>query len=855
MIKNIFTILLLFALPFGIMAQTAVSGTVTDAESGDPLVGVSIVVQGTTNGVSTDFDGRYTITIENDVTLMFSYIGYTSISEAVQNTGGAITLDKSMEVDGLQLEAVIVTANKKSESAQKVPMSVSVLGTKELARLGATDFETYAIAIPNLTFGTQGSGGGGFGQGRNTNQISIRGISGSNTTALYLDDTPLPENVDPRVFDISRIEVLRGPQGTLYGSNTLGGAVKIVSNNPNTQTISGNFTTSTGFVSEGDTDYSIKGSINLPIVKNKLALRASGFYSFETGVLDQGIRPGALLINEGTTLSEDIAGNPFDTPLVLDGCPECLDEPIENVDDSENYGFLASLSWTPSDKITFNAKYITQNKDEDGSGMRDFSADNFTQDRGVLVNEFFEENWDFFSFSGKFQFDAGELVTSTSYFDQEYTEQEDEGTVLAGLVTGFGNPGAPPFFWGDVIQATIGYERFTHETRFVSSLEGKFNFAAGIFYSKEDTDRISRSDLPGYELWLLNPDILAGNFPASLIGERFWNSEGISEASELSLFGELYYQVSDKFKVILGMRYFDSDKEADVVSFGFPTSYEEIVQRGDFNESGVSPRFGLEVNVDENQLLFANVSRGFRLGEVNSVVPTGFCADDLAELEEAPPELIESDFLWNYEVGYKGTMAKGRLRINATAFYSDWNDFRGTRFLRGCGFSFNANLGDARSIGFEFEAQAKLSKNLKAGLGFGILDSEVLEGRPTLGAEEGDDIPFTTPFTGNFNLQYATNIGGNKNFFARYDVFYTGERTSVFDPENAPERVFENFTIMNFRAGLSFSNYELSVFAQNFTNEHANYGDLISLATEVPGRPRFATNRPRIIGLQMNASF
>ena len=158
-----------------------------------------------------------------------------------------------------------------------------------------------------MTFGTQGAGGSGFGQGRNTNQISIRGISGTNTTALYLDDTPLPENVDPRVFDINRIEVLRGPQGTLYGSNTLGGAIKIVSNDPSTTYLNGKITLSTGTVAEGEADYSVRGSINLPIVENKLAVRFSGFYSFETGVLDQGIVPGALLLNGGTTLDADIA--------------------------------------------------------------------------------------------------------------------------------------------------------------------------------------------------------------------------------------------------------------------------------------------------------------------------------------------------------------------------------------------------------------------------------------------------------------------------------------------------------------------------------------------------------------------
>ncbi len=208
-------LLVYILLPLSVFCQTTVSGVVTDANTGETLIGANVIIQGTNTGTATDFDGSYSLTIDNDAVLLISYTGYSDQTISVSNSGGQITQNIEMATDALQLDNVVVTAFKKAESVQDVPASISVLSPVELRRSGAREFKDYASSIPNLSFGTKG-GQGALSDGRTSNQIAIRGIAGANTTALYLDETPLPANISPRLTDIARIEVLRGPQGTLW---------------------------------------------------------------------------------------------------------------------------------------------------------------------------------------------------------------------------------------------------------------------------------------------------------------------------------------------------------------------------------------------------------------------------------------------------------------------------------------------------------------------------------------------------------------------------------------------------------------------------------------------------------------
>jgi len=505
MTKRILTFLTLLALPICMMAQTQVSGKITDAESGEPLIGANILVQGTNGGTNTDLDGNYQLSIDSDAVLEISYTGYADQTVSVSNSGGAITQDITLTTDALQLESVTVTANKKAESIQDVPASITALTPTELRRMGAFEATDYFSSVPNLSLAaTGGNTGSGFGDGHSGRNIAIRGISGTNTTAMYLDETPLAEFVDPRLFDIARVEVLRGPQGTLYGSSTMGGAVKVITNQPNVAQTEGSFEIGAGTVKEGDLDYNVQGVYNVPF-SDKAALRIGGFYDAKSGVFDRVKQThygtnadgaGGLPINSPWT-TNGIALSPI--PGTTGAALEQTEAIKENVDDRTTYGLNVSLGLYPSEKVSIVPKFIYQNHSQDGWEFADFRAGNFIQNRVAGIDETYDNEWWQASLSMDFDIGLGKLISSTSYtkLDQQDTEDTSERQTL-GPDPGSGGDFPDGLYAPEFIQRTGAYNRFVQELRLTSNTKTKFDYTVGLFYSNENNNADALQQRDGY---------------------------------------------------------------------------------------------------------------------------------------------------------------------------------------------------------------------------------------------------------------------------------------------------------------------------------------------------------------------
>ena len=778
----------------------------------------------------------------------------------MSNTGGDVSQDVVLTADEFLLQDIVVTANKKAQSLQDVPASISALTPLELKRSGAREFRDYASSVPNLSFGSKG-GQGALSDGRTSNLISIRGIAGQNTTAIYLDETPLPANISPRLVDVARVEVLRGPQGTLYGSSSMGGAVRTITNQPNVDRSEGSASVSIASVEEGDVDYDVQGTINVPL-SDKLAFRASGFYEFETGVYDREVN-GEFLLNSVNPWTENAFGETINfqsgTPINIatDGCAQCATETAVNIDDEKNYGFSASLGFYPSEKVTIIPKVIYQSQSGDGLDFADTSPDNFTQVRFAGLPEFFEDEWTHYSLSASFDVGSGKIFSSTSFTDRFYNEQEDQTDFLA---IAFELP------WASVITRGADYSKFIQELRYQSDLDGKFNFIVGAFYATEELNERGAADTPGLIEWLgsENPMFLEpefGGIPPFLWDIPFWRFSNDLTIDEVSLFGEVYYDLTDRLTLTAGLRYFNANTERQYSALGLPTDFEEIITNADISENGFNPKFNLNYKLSKNSLIYATVARGFRLGGVNDPVPLAFCGEELAALGEDAPDSFESDNLWNYEIGYKGTLANGKVTLNTSLFYNDWSEIQQLRRLS-CGFGFISNAGEASISGLDLDVKAKLSRDFELGIGLGLLNPEITEGGPGLDAEEGNRILFTPVTTASANLKYFKTLNDKVSLFSNLSWNYVGERFSTFgaqnegaDPVEVAARTLEAYNLMNFRIGVTFSNFEVSGFVNNLTGEAANFGDVISLAAEVPGRPRLQTNRPRTIGVQLRTFF
>ena len=309
------------------------------------------------------------------------------------------------------------------------------------------------------------------------------------------------------------------------------------------------------------------------------------------------------------------------------------------------------------------------------------------------------------------------------------------------------------------------------------------------------------------------------------------------------------------------MRYFNANTSRQYNALGLPTDFNEVITNADIDENGFNPKINLNYQVSKNSLLYATVAKGFRLGGVNDPVPQAFCADELAALGEDTPDSFESDDLWNFELGYKGVLNNGRVTLNASTFYNRWSGIQQFRRLL-CGFGFTANAGRAAIYGLDLDVKAKLSRSFEVGAGLGLLNATITEGGAGLDAQDGNRILFTPSYTGAVNLKYFKDINENASLFANAGWNFVGERFSTYAVQNAgadqseiAARTLDAYSLLNLRVGLAFSNVEVSLYVNNVTGTAANFGDVVSLAAEAPGRPRYTTSRPRSIGLQFRTFF
>lgn len=824
-------------------AQMMVKGLVRASDTKEPLIGSSVLIQGTTVGTTTDNDGNYELKIPasagKSLILVASFTGFNPVKTALNIGSEPIVIQNFDLSEGTSLGEIVVSANKKSERLQDVAMSISVVTPKELQRNGSTQFRDYAASIPNLSFGTQG-GGGAYNDGRTSNQISLRGITGANTTAMYLDETPLPSNIDPRLIDVARVEILRGPQGSLYGSSTMGGAIKVVTNQPNATQQEGSATLTAGKVQEGTFDYGANVVLNLPLVKDKIAFRATAFYDAQTGVYDRVAVSGANILNKGS-LKAAIDGTPLSiTTDNINAAPTNK----ENVDAKSSGGFQASLGFYPTKNISIVPKIMWQTQAGKGYDFADISTTNFKQNRSSSVDENFSDTWGNYSLGMNFGLAKGKIVSSTSYTNRTYKEQEDDGTFFSAVILGY--PDSTKDFWAGVITRNGKFKKFVQELRYQSEFTGKFNMTVGIYYGNENLVEDGGSKKPGFISYLGAP---------SLEKIPFFKMDNDQKIRETALFGELYYDLTSQLRLTAGLRYFNANSKRKFSSTGIPYDYDEINLSQDVTESGVNPKLNLTYKIDKNKLIYATLSKGYRLGGLNAPLPTEWCKDAIKELGGQPPSQYKSDYLWNYEVGIKSTLANGKMIFNASVFYNDWKNLQQRRFFPDCGLGFISNVGSASSKGLELELNAKATKALDLGLGLGLLDAKIEESGAGLDAKVGDRILFTPKTTMSAFAQYTKELVGGKQFYIRTNIQNVGERYSSFNYKNDPARVLAAYTLVNARVGYIMKKLEINVFCNNLTGEQANYGDVTSLAAETPGRPRYMTNRPRTVGVLLKTYF
>ena len=713
---------------------------------------------------------------------------------------------------GEALQEVVVTAMKRSESIQDVPVSITAISARDLEAKGVEQFFDYGTAIPNLSFGIGASDGTLSGRG-----IALRGIQGANTTGFYVDDTPVLETLDPHIVDIARIEILRGPQGTLYGAESMGGTLRIITEQPDLKALDGQAHVSGSGTNHGSFNQLVEGAVNVPLVPDALAMRASAFYEFDDGYFDKGLGPESS------------------PPTAT----------VNHVGSMKYFGGQIALRYEPVSGLAITPRIMYQRTDQDGSPYAYDTATNLVQREVFNLHPGGTDKWYLGSLTVNYTVPFGSFVSSSAYFDRQTFETEDDTDVTQFFLS---TATVTPPSIASPITREQDLRRFAQEVRFASSFKGPLQLLVGGFYSDSTRPRDYEWTAPGAAPVYASTDLML-----TFIDSR--------NAKEYALFGDASYDLLSNLKATVGVRWFRDTATFHQFTNGFffggvPTTY----LTPSVSESGFTPKYLLEYKALPDVLLYASAAKGFREGGNNIALPAGpapaGCDTDLQNLGVTAASIaaFKSDNLWDYEAGFKSSFAERRITLNGAAFSIDWDKIQQAVHLPLCGYGYTGNAGRARSTGFELEFNGRLLPELTLGLGFGYEDAHITEQGPGTPQPAGSPVYEVPKVTAAANLEYQRRLTAGWGGFARVDFAHVGSSYSANNDVIAP-RYRPGYDLSDLRIGGRNERFEVTVFVKNLTNKLANLGDAILIGSEQPGHPRFVISTPRTVGIEGRMRF
>lgn len=725
-------------------------------------------------------------------------------SFAVSSTASAEAVESQPKFD-----EIVVTARKRSETLLDIPMSINVVSETTIEKMGANDFTDILGTVPSLTAYQNGPG---------RTRISIRGVSngGGNdndtqnqeTVGVYLDEIPISMgamNPELSLFDLERVEVLRGPQGTLYGAGSMSGTIRLVSKKPNLNEIEGKVEASLSSISKGSENYSVKGLINIPVIEDKFALRTSAYYLSNGGYIDN----------------------------VLEG------HEAKDLNDGTSKGLKVAGRVQVSDAFTVDFNFIHHDYSDNGR-PEDVDA------AGELARNYpsfdgYDDEMQIYNLTMTYDLDTAEFVSSTSFFKRDIINPRSLDQFYI-LVPGFGD--LVPHELVDYTQT----ETFVQEMRVASTTDSALQWTVGTYFDQKDVAYQNTWPVPGSD------EVFAGS-PASDFGAPadhiYYGTDDLT-VKTFAVFGEAYYSF-DKFTVTAGLRYFNWKQDISTYVSGIIAGGVEIDNPAQGTADGFNPKLNVSYDVTDDMLVYAQVARGFRYGGVNASIPLATCAEEVEELglNVADLKTFAPDKTWNYEAGVKGRAMDGNLMVNAAVFHIKWDDVQTSRRFE-CGFGYRENVTDLTSQGVEFEVTANLTEGLTLTTGGTYMTSNLDTDIPSLSAVKGDRAPYVPEFSLNATLEYVYPLTDTMDGFVWANYQHTGHRQTEFNAANADYRDMEAYDLANVRVGVTWDNLEVSLFASNLFDSRGVVRSLRRKPYDPDGAIRV---QPRTMGITVKGNF
>ncbi len=752
---------------------------------------------------------------------------------------------------------IVVTATKRDSTIQDTPFSISALTAEDIEKSGAATLEDLSRNVAGLSVQNLGPG---------QSQVSVRGVSAGQVVrdqpgvkeqvGVYLDESVISLSLftpDLDLFDLNRVETLRGPQGTLFGSGSVGGTIRYITNQPEIGVTEGTVEANINLVDGDDLGYHVKGAINVPVGDNA-AFRAVGYYTQYGGFIDAQGPGGGENINSGERYGGRLAFR-LDTGEGFSITPRIVYQKVEadGFNRQEIFNLFANEFLTVPNQLGVREQFLQlQEAFEDETLIADLVVE---ADLGPVT-----------------------MTSVSSYSNRDILVSRDASALTGSVSVDLGYPDAAVLLPSN-LRDTTDLETITQELRFASDYDGPLQWVFGGFYSEADRFYRQRLPTPGYAA---ATDATLGAGTSAAVANGFpnldspFNSDLPYNIEQLALFGEATWEVTDALSLTAGGRYYDFEEVRTITTGGlFANGDAGVID--ETSSSGFTPRFLLSYEVSPNVTINAQASQGFRLGGVNDPLNVPLCnAEDLALFGGFQD--YDDETLWNYEVGVK---TQGDFfTFNAAGFYNDISDLQVTLDAGSCSSRIVFNVPDAHSAGIEAELGLNPAPGLNFNLSGSFIEAEFDTTLPgalagATGIREGNRLPSVPEFQLSASGSYEWPLSDGADAFIAASFTHVGTRfTQPADQENNPrtfvhglpfggapanaattvDLLLDDYQLVNLSAGVDFENgLSLSIYANNVFDENA----LLSFDRERGGRARlgYRIGNPRTFGATVRKDF
>jgi len=757
-----------------------------------------------------------------------------------------------------QGDVIIVTATKRASTVQDVPFSINAQTQEDIQRANASTIEDISRNVAGLAVQNLGPG---------QSQVSVRGVSAGQIVrdqpgvkeqvGVYLDESVISLSLftpDLDLFDLNRVETLRGPQGTLFGSGSVGGTIRYITNQPRLGRTEGVVEGNLNHVADGEMGGHLKGAINVPL-GGTAAVRAVGYYQKYAGYID-AIGP---------------AGG-------------------DDVNDGVRYGGRLSLLWEPTDDLKITPRVVYQKVVADGFNREEefnLYANPLTNTRPrvhfddreqfLLLREKFEDKTILADLTASYDFGGVELTSITSYINRDILVSRDASALTGSVSDDLGFPDAGVLLPSN-LRDTTDLKTWTQELRLASTGDGPLQWVVGGFYSDIARDYAQRLPTPGYDAFT---DARFGAGTSAAVANGFpanspYNADLPYDIKQKAVFGEATYDFG-QFKLTAGARYYDFEEVRDFVSGGLFSNGDTRI--GDKTSSnGISPRVIATWEPNRNLSVNIQAAKGFRLGGVNDPLNLPLCSDEDEELFGPFAGAFEDETLWNYEAGVK--YSKGPVTFNGALFHTKIKDLQVTLDAGTCSSRIVFNVPKAHTTGAEVELALNPAPGLDLSVAGSYVTAEFDSTLPgalagTTGIREGNRLPSVPKFQMATTVTYGRPLNDSTDWYVSASYQHVGPRyTQPADQENNPRTFIygndfggipagagttidlklQGYDLFNLSAGLEFdSGTEVVLYANNLLDENPK----LAFDRERGGRARlgFHVGQPRTIGITVRQKF